>query len=300
MREESKSHLGIAYLYTTIAAIFAIVTYLQLLFYNPIDKYYMKAFVLLFGTYAAIWFVLFKLNKKRNQSLSTIFKDCTARKTMGVILLKSGLISSFLYIPSSINAVSLIIKDEIDLSVIPSIICVLLFICQILLGLYLLKCKLKTDEMCKSESVIGIAFLYTFITFIFSLVEKLSQAIISCNSLDEYFLLRFATYVTILLVLYILNKKQSQSFVAIFNNNTIRKATGVLVLIEGLISLSIKINSVIDTIWLRGIIRDDVLHFVQSITLSIVGFIIIAIQILLGIYLLRSNKEKTAKHNIAE
>jgi len=102
------------------------------------------------------------------------------------------------------------------------------------------------------------------------------------------------------LVLYILNKKQSQSFVSIFNNNTIRKATGVLVLIEGLISLSININSVINTIWLRGFMGGNEFHFAQSITLSIVGFIIIAIQILLGIYLLRSNKEKTAKHNIAE
>ncbi len=300
MEEENKSVLGIAYLYSTILAIFAIATYLQLLFYNPIDKYYIKAFVLLFGTYAAIWFILFKLNKKRNQRIGEIFKDCTARKTIGVIILISGFTSLLGYIINAISSASIMLETETFSSIIPIIISVLLVVCQVLIGLYFLKCKRKTDGVCKSETVIGIAFLYSIINFVFSLVEKLSQATISQHSLDEYFSLWFVPYVIILLVLYILNNKQSQSFISIFNNNTIRKATGVLVLIEGLISLSLLINTVINSIWLRSFIGVNGYLLVQSITRSIVGFLIVVIQILFGIYLLRFNKEKTAKHYIEE
>lgn len=293
MEEDNKSVLGIAYLYFTISAIFALVSYLYALFYSTIDKYSITTCVLALGTYAVIWFALYKLNKKQNQGLSTILKDCTPRKTVGFIVLINILVSLFVFIPATINAISLIIKDEIDLSVIPNIISVFLLICQVIIGLYLLKCKRRTDGVYKAETVIGIAFLYTSITFVFSLAEKLSLSIFSRNSLDEYFFLRFVPYVTILLVLYILSKKQSKSFVWIFNNNTIRKTAGVLVLIEGIISLSIIMNSVINAIWLRDFMVGNDYQFAQSITQSIIRFIIVAIQILFGIYLLKLYKVKS-------
>ena len=294
MREETKSVLGIAFLRTRIIAIFTLISYLLLFFYSGIDKYFTKACLLLFGFYAVILFVLFMLNKKHGQNIAAIYKDNTVRKTTGILILISGLISLFVYIPADINAIAQIIKSNIDSSVIPNIVSATLIICQILIAIYLLKCKIKTNEGYIVETVLGVAYLHTIITFTFSLADELSQSIISHASLNEYFLLRFVPLAVILLVLYGLNKKRNQSTISIFNDNTARKTTGVLIIVDGLISISIIINTVINIVWLRNFLGGSVNHTAQSITQNIVRSIIFICQILLGLYLLKYYKTKPA------
>jgi|GEM_PF-2203425 len=300
MKEETKSVLGIAYLYTTITAICAIISYVFTLFYSSIDKYSITACLLLFGFYAVIWFVLYKLNKKQNQGFGDIFKDNTVRKTTGVLITINVLISLLVAIPAVTNAISQIISNNIDASVIPTIISFAFILFQILIGVYLLKYTRKDNGQYITKTVIGSAYLFTSITTAFALVRAVLLSIIYHDTLNEYFFLRFVPLAAILVVLFILNKKQDQSFVSAFQDNTVRKSTGVLILISGLISLSNEINSVINTIWLTGFLGRSDFHTAQSIMSNIICFVIVVIQILLGIYMLKLYKRKTGEQNIVQ
>jgi len=292
--DESKRFLGIAYLYTIITAVFSITSYLQLFFYSAIDKYVIKALLLQFFIFAAIGFVLFMLNRKQRQHFLAISKDNAVRKSTGVVIIINGFTSLSVYLPQAIYAVSLIVNRNIDVSAVPTIVSVFLFLCQVLLGLFLFKCKSNTCGQYNAGTIIGIAYLYTLITVVFSLIFKLSRVVLSHISLNKYSFLWLAFIAAIIMVLYLLNKKQKQNLAFVLHDDIARKSAAILIIINGAVNFSVLSNSIVNVIWLLDSNFVDNKYAVSSITSSIIEFIIVLCQIGLGAYFLKisSNTDK--------
>lgn len=299
MDEENKSIFGVAYLYIIISAILSLISVLieTIVSGNQLAEFF-SAESLWLVIVAVTIFALYRLNKMQNQSFISLFQDNTVRKSTGVLILISGLMSLSVYIYALVNAVSLIWEGKPDSSVILNISGFIFIVLTILMGTYLLKYKGKTGEGYSAKIVFGIAYLYTIVATAFSLVTKLSRNIGSGVMLNTYYYLWLVFAAAILFVLYRLNKKQNQGFASAFQDDTVRKSTGVLILISGLISLSELLNAVKNIVLLinSNYVTNDYIHL--SIIRNSILFVIVVCQILYGIYLLRKSKpggEHTSK-----
>jgi len=294
MKEDSKRVFGIAYLKTTISAIITIFTLLVSLIEYAVLGNQLGAFLIAesvwFVFVAATIFVLYRINKKQNQGIASLFKDNTVRKSVGVLILISGLMSLSVYIDAIQSIVTLICQGKADPTILLTIIDAIVIVCTILAGIYLLKYKDKTGEGYSAEIVLGVAYLYTMISTALSLVTKLSGTIISSYKINAYYFVWFAFAVVILFVLYRLNKKQNQDFVSVYQNDIIRKSVGALILIGGIISLSNYFNVARNIVSLMSSGNGTPNNIHTSIVRNCINFVIDAFQILYGIYLLKKSK----------
>ena len=291
MKEEARFASGIAYLYTIIVAVFTLIPLLLILFYSPFDKYSIKVTLLQFGFFALILGGLYTYNKTQGQSFRVIVADVAIRKATGAVIFIIAVIGLFTYIPSVIYGVTSVVQGITDSSVILTFVSLGLILCQIAVGIYLLKHTSRTNGGFAAKTVIGIAFCNTLISAVFKLVTSLTQALISRDSLNVQFLLWLGPVAVILIVLWFLNIKHKQSLISAFRDRAVRKATGALLIINGLLSIAAILNSVINTLWINDSIGISDYRMNSSITWSIVKFIIVACQIVLGLYLLRAGKK---------
>ncbi|SMC72364.1 hypothetical protein [Papillibacter cinnamivorans] len=294
--DEKGRPLGIAYLYAMITAAFSIASCLMIFFYSAVDKYAVKAFLLQFCTFAAIWFIVYVRNRKQNQRFRTIFQDSTVRKAAGALIIITGLTGLSVYLPQIIYAFSSLVNRNSDLSTVPTIVTVILILFQIAVGLFLLRCKGSACGQYNAGTVLGIALFYTVLTAAYSLLTKLAQIIFLRNSYNQYFFWWIGCIAAIILVLYALNKKRHQGLSSVIHDDTARKSAGILMIINGIVDISVLVNSVVNIIWLLNSNITSTVYAVSSITLDMIKFIILACQIGLGAYLLKS-KRKADEHN---
>lgn len=294
--DESNRFLGIAYLYTVIIAVFSIVSSLLLFLYSAIDKYTIKALSLEFLVFIAIWCVLYMLNRTRHLSFGTLSKDNIVRKSTGSVIIINGLTSIFIYFPQVVHTIYSIISRKIDEGLAPTLVYLSLISCQIFVGLFLLKRKSTSYEKNSAGTIIGFTYLYTLITVVFSLISNLVRIRIKHTSLNRYSLLWLLCIVAMIIVLYLLNKKQNQNLASVFYNDTVRRSAGILIIISGIIALSVLLNSVINILWLMNSNPVGSKYAVSNIALSVIKLFIIACQVGVGAYLLKFSN-KTDEHN---
>ena len=238
------------------------------------------------------------LNKKHGQSLGSALHDKTVRKTTGVLLLISCILSLSLYATAFKNVYSQLSTNSDDGTVIPNIINFAIYFCQIFIAIWFLSYKGKKDQIFNTDAVIGIVFLYFFITASFYILSRLTEPIIYHSSLKKYLLIWLITAILILTVLYILNKKQNQSFISIYQNSMIRKASGVLIIIDGIIDLSNKLNSLLGTFWVMDFLGGSFNFRDKSIMYNAARIIVFTLQIGFGIYMLKYYKNKDIKEDL--
>ena len=160
----------------------------------------------------------------------------------------------------------------------------------------------------KIKTILGIALLYTIITSIFSFINRwLTEIMLSKNSfnikinsfLQENFLWIIVTAaIIIILNMYIKKLNQGESF-SIIGDSTVRAAAGILVAIDGIITLSstfpikiMSIHSAIKSLVFMGQSWQSM--FIKYLIEIIISIVLILLQILVGIYLAKFYKRKTS------
>lgn len=149
------------------------------------------------------------------------------------------------------------------------------------------------------NKTVGIALLFTTITSIFSLLNRLAALIVtSRDSVGNYFksnILWFAVVAAIISILAAYYKKSNEKgFLYILQNEDIRITTGVLISIQGLISLAGTLPAHINTLQFLLKTMNIPMNVTngRTITTMVVSVILIICQVLLGVYLARFFKSK--------
>lgn len=153
----------------------------------------------------------------------------------------------------------------------------------------------------ENKVILGIAFLFTVITGFFSLLSKISIIFTNVNlkmGLTQFgwkYSLWIVFIAGIIIVLYRLNKKSNQSIYEMIGNRTIRTATGVLVIIDGLIAFAnslpirfMSIKSMIETSKYISLRIDGL--YEKNIIENVIFLVVLLIQIIFGILILRYHK----------
>jgi len=291
MKEDTKSALGIAYLYTLISALFAAATIALVLFSSPLDKYSIKVLALYFGFYAGILIVLYLCNRKQAQTFRAITADVTIRKATGAVISILALLNLFTSIPAIVYAVGSVAQNSVDLSVVLTLVSLALDLCELALGVYLLTHRSKTDGAYVAITVIGIAFWYTLLSAAFTLITKLAQVLIGQDPLNGSFLLWLGPELVLLAVLWVLSKKRDQNLIAAFQDGGIEKAVGALLIVSGLLRAAGLLNTLLNILWLKDSIGIGSYQATSSITQTIAKFVIVALQLAFGLYLLRAGQK---------
>lgn len=158
------------------------------------------------------------------------------------------------------------------------------------------------DEI--KKNIIGIALLYNIITGILSLPRRLDVFIIKgyYKTTIIFFLQRNALWIIVVIGVIIIlsvykNKLHQNFFIDILQNRNICIITGVLVIIEGLISFSsylpYSIISIQTTLQLYHVLQQAGESVeITSIVKLIIPEVFISLQIFLGVYLVKFNKRK--------
>lgn len=153
------------------------------------------------------------------------------------------------------------------------------------------------------NTILWIALLFTIITSIFSLPNRLSVLIVTNagNGLSKFIttnILWIIVVVAIIVVLIVNIKKSEQtSFLMILQNGSIRVGTGILVALQGLINLSSTLPTYIMSIQQLYKIPQSVdanMKKVIMITviIDVISVVMILCQTFLGFYLANCYKKK--------
>lgn len=167
-----------------------------------------------------------------------------------------------------------------------NILPILIILIEIIVGIILLKYKSKVEQATLSEdemkTIAGVALLFTIITSVFYILENIVEIRfyyhmgINWTFYTNFLWLIVAVAIISYMIIY--NRKLNQSIEAIIRNEVIRKGTGLLFLINGLISLSINLPPSFE------LIKTGQLYFVIS-TLLLLCMIIV------GLFLTLYNKK---------
>jgi hypothetical protein len=154
-----------------------------------------------------------------------------------------------------------------------------------------------------NKTGLGIAFLFTLISVVFNFLSRLSEIFTNGNLHNGLILFcwRSSLWVVIsagaIIVLYMFNKKSDQSISAMLDDTTIRRTAGILVVIDGLIKLAgllpiefMSIKSAMELPKQSGLDVHRIL--VNSVISDAISLIIIAIQIIFGVYMLKYYKKR--------
>ena len=145
--------------------------------------------------------------------------------------------------------------------------------------------------MNEKKTVLGIALLFAAMTGLLSVLAQLPSLILyrditGGKAIIHYTLVLLILAVCITLTLYILNRKQGQSLKEMFKDNVIRKSTGVLSIIIGLIYSSTVIQLLISSLCSYIKYKSELVH--TSVVIDSVNVLLVIILVLFGVYLLRS------------
>lgn len=161
------------------------------------------------------------------------------------------------------------------------------------------------EEHEQIKNVLGTALMFTIITSVFSLLNKLSTLILTNGGLKkgvnifiENNILWIIVAAAIILLLIIYIKKLNQvSYLDILQNENIHLSTGVLVALQGLINLSsllpiyiMSIQTSLKIPYFAGKSIEEMGR--KTIIVDVISAAIIFCQILFGIYLAKYYKKK--------
>ena len=288
---KKKTVLGIALLFTLVTGVFFLLTQLpNILFY--LDNSQVKE---LFD-FTLIWIILavcmtltlYILNRKQGLSLKDAFQNNIIRKTTGILTITNGLLHLPTVITVLISDLQWLEEDNYEfdkLCITPIVaysVILLVIICQILFGLYLLRChKQNASSEEERKSILGISLLFSLFAGIFSMLNN-NGKLLSLRNIVWLIIL-----IAVLAVLYILNRKQGKRLIELFKNNVIRKSTGALIIISGMFILPMAVLSLRNTIELykthplnMGILNSNMLNN------AIMQLVLISLLIIFGVYLL--------------
>lgn len=156
----------------------------------------------------------------------------------------------------------------------------------------------------ENKIILGIGFLFTIITGLFSFLGRLT-IIFTSDSLKQglsVFLWRSSLWLVIIaaiiIILYRLNKKLNQDIYTMLSDRFLRRATAILVIIDGVIKLAgllpinfMSIKSTIEAATQAGFYAANGI-IAKSILSNGTSIIVLLIQIIFGIYILRYHKKQ--------
>lgn len=150
------------------------------------------------------------------------------------------------------------------------------------------------------KTILGIALLYTIITSILSFISRLSAIIIDKRFnlfLQENALFIVVTAVIIIILFTYLKKLNQGTPFNIMNDSTVRVTAGMLVAIDGIITLSRALPNIIMSIKSNIQVSQTSGEYGQMILtkasiVTVISIVIILFQILFGIYLAKFYKSK--------
>ena len=152
----------------------------------------------------------------------------------------------------------------------------------------------------KIKTILGIALLYTIITSILSFIDRLSAIIIDkrFNLFLQENALFIVVAVVIIIILFTYLKKLNQGApFSIIGDSTVRVTAGILVAIDGIITLSRALPNIIMSIKNNIQVSQASGEYGQMILINgsivtVISVVIILFQILVGIYLAKFYKSK--------
>jgi len=155
MEDETKSILGIACLYVSITAMFSLLGKLVSVFSagNPQGfVYFLNGSILWIAVAGVTVYVLYSLNARQKQGYAAMLNNPTIRKTSGVLVAITGLFALADSLPLFVKSIVYLSSletmmgntDALFSTTIAEAVGLLIVICQILFGIYLLKYKNKS------------------------------------------------------------------------------------------------------------------------------------------------------------
>lgn len=153
------------------------------------------------------------------------------------------------------------------------------------------------------NTILWIALLFTIITSIFSLPNRLSVLIVTNvgNGLSKFITTNVLWIIVVMAIIVVLivniKKSEQTSFVTILQNENIRIGTGILVALQGLINLSSTLPTYIISIQSLYKIPQSVganmeKIIMRTLIVDIISVAIILCQIFFGVYLAKCYKKK--------
>ncbi|NCB73886.1 MAG: hypothetical protein EOM51_03965 [Clostridia bacterium] len=314
----NKTALGVAYLYTAIMVVFSFLNLLGLIIPNVSGSHEFVFVVQILSPFTYVCLIIFfhRLNKKQGQNLPIILKDHNIRKSMGLIILLSGLLSLADSLPSIILSLAIPPVEKISttsstISVEQSInwpgISFYFFIvaCPILAGILLYTHKDKNLAAYESETysfsiIQGTTLLYIIFSSLFALVSKATSflfthsnsfGLLSALNYSKFWLLLMAAVVC---ALCLTCRKHKLKLLDLFRNSSVRLSVGFLILIGGIgdfVSfISTQIVALHNLKQLPEIAMND---YESNLPKRLVSLAILVIQLLLGVYFLRKRAYKS-------
>lgn len=278
--KENKSYLGVAYLYTLIMSVYMVLIYLSLLL-MPNSKWDIANLAITVGCYCAICIYIGIKHKRHGKTLTEFFKDNTARKTLGAVLLSEIAFRTYLQFFALKSAVSIYNSKITEFSLLPNIISSFLFLLNVFIGFYLLIFKKSTGEADR-EKIIGTTFIYILLVTVFYLALKLIKAVIDSLPLSFDFYFRGGLLTLIIAVLFLLSKIFRFSLAASFHNDEIKKAAGILIILNAVLDIPnifVYIKNYLTFYWQVGI---DLTNLLDTLVPKSISIVFIALQIYLG------------------
>lgn len=154
----------------------------------------------------------------------------------------------------------------------------------------------------KIKTILGIALLYTIITSIFSFINRLSAIIIDKRYnlfLQENALFIVVAAVIIIILFMYLKKLNKGAPFSIIGDSTVRVTAGILVAIDGIITLSMALTNIIMSIKNNIQVSQasgeyGQIIFTKASIVTVISIVTVLFQILVGIYLAKFYKSKTS------
>lgn len=256
MEKEMKPIFGIALLFTIVTSVFSLLANLAFIgFVYPQSN--LRSIASDFSwliVVAMILIYLLKRNKRLDQSIKYILSNQFIRQGTAVLLIIHGLMACSNVIPNEISNIQPLFQlagmDKVlflkDFSY--EVGSLLIAMGSIIVGAFLIKLKkdltfAPLDE--GRKTIFGIAFLFTLVTSIFSLLERLAKMGNSHSNQGQayWFIYFYGLWIVvtgaIIVFLLIYNRKLKQNIKSIIAVQVIKKGAGILVVIDGLTGLSI-------------------------------------------------------------
>jgi len=157
LKDETKSILGIACLYVSITAMFSLLEKLVSVFSSGKPQEGLKNFMngsILWLVVALITvYVLYSLNAREKQGYAAMLNNPVIRKTSGVLIAITGLFSLMDAFPLLVKSIVFFRSlgtmmentDALISTIAAEAVSLLIIICQVLFGIYLLKYKNKSS-----------------------------------------------------------------------------------------------------------------------------------------------------------
>ncbi|KPU45933.1 hypothetical protein OXPF_04010 [Oxobacter pfennigii] len=313
-RKQVNIILSIAYLFTVITCIFLFISRsMENIYYsvylgqdrigNAIKAFLFSNIIMIIAASIITIILRVKIKKSNQIDYFDIKEKEQIHLITGILVVIQGLTNLSYLLPSFITRALGLIKSQpqdvrnilmLRNAIIGDSISVIIILCQLFLGIYLVKyIKKKQTDIAMLRSVL----LYTVITSIFSLFDRLSVLISGLGDEVRVFSINnilWAVIIVISIIMLILKIRKSNQtgYLSILENGDICMAAGVLIIVHGLLNLSTDLQYII--IHMIAFLQTPIIksQLSEIIVQYIISMVITLVQIVLGFYLAKYYKKK--------